>query len=60
MMNFLLEENYLLMAFELLHDLVVDGRDVQAIHIKEFFFNPSHFTADPSSRCELLKLCRTR
>ncbi|KAJ0959787.1 hypothetical protein J5N97_000526 [Dioscorea zingiberensis] len=32
--NFLLEENYLLTAFELLHELLDDGRDDQAIRLK--------------------------
>ncbi|KAF5750171.1 hypothetical protein HS088_TW03G00503 [Tripterygium wilfordii] len=44
--NFLLEENYLLTAFELLHELLDDGRDDQAIRLKEFFFDPSQFPPD--------------
>ena len=57
MMNFILEENYLLMTFELLHDFVDDGRDVQAIHFREFFLDPSHLAIDQSSRYEFLEFC---
>ncbi|GMI66152.1 hypothetical protein like AT5G16210 [Hibiscus trionum] len=48
--NFLLEENYLLTAFELLHELLDEGRDAQAIRLKEFFADPSHFPVDQISR----------
>ncbi|KAM7267848.1 hypothetical protein ACFE04_010014 [Oxalis oulophora] len=48
--NFLLEENYILTAFELLHELLDDGRDVHAIRLKQFFANPSHFPPDQISR----------
>ncbi|XP_039039227.1 RAB11-binding protein RELCH homolog [Hibiscus syriacus] len=48
--NFLLEENYLLTAFELLHELLEEGRDAQAIRLKEFFSDPSHFPVDQISR----------
>ncbi|TYI56100.1 hypothetical protein E1A91_D11G186300v1 [Gossypium mustelinum] len=48
--NFLLEENYLLTAFELLHELLDDGRDAQAMRLKEFFADPSHFPVDQISR----------
>ena len=53
--NFLLEENYLLTAFELLHELLDDGRDAQAIRLKEFFSDPSHFPADQISRYNSLR-----
>ncbi|KAL0735765.1 hypothetical protein Bca4012_011975 [Brassica carinata] len=36
----LMEENYLLTAFELLHELLDDGRDAQTILLKEFFSDP--------------------
>lgn len=48
--NFLLEENYLLSAFELLHELLDDGRDDQAIRLKQFFSDPSQFPPDQISR----------
>lgn len=48
--NFLMEENYLLTAFELLHELLDDGRDAQAIRLKEFFSDPSRFPPDQISR----------
>ncbi|KAL2457553.1 HEAT repeat-containing protein [Forsythia ovata] len=54
--NFLLEENYLLSAFELLHELLDDGRDDQAIRLKEFFSDPSHFPPDQISRFNSLRV----
>lgn len=54
--NFLLEENYLLTAFELLHELLDDGRDDQAIRLKEFFSNPSKFPPDQISRFNSLRV----
>ena len=48
--NFLMEENYLLTAFELLHELLDDGRDAQTIRLKEFFSDPSRFPPDQISR----------
>lgn len=48
--NFLMEENYLLTAFELLHELLDDGRDAQAIRLKEFFSDPARFPPDQISR----------
>jgi len=45
-----MEENYLLTAFELLHELLDDGRDAQAIRLKEFFSDPSRFPPDQISR----------
>ncbi|XP_021296413.1 lisH domain and HEAT repeat-containing protein KIAA1468 [Herrania umbratica] len=54
--NFLLEENYLLTAFELLHELLDDGRDAQAIRLKEFFADSSHFPADQISRYNSLRV----
>ncbi|CAK9150667.1 unnamed protein product [Ilex paraguariensis] len=54
--NFLLEENYLLSAFELLHELLDDGRDAHAIRLKEFFSDPSHFPPDQISRFNSLRV----
>lgn len=53
--NFLLEEKYLLTAFELLHELLEDGRDAQAIRLKEFFSDPAHFPPDQISRFNSLR-----
>lgn len=53
--NFLLEENYLLSAFELLHELLDDGRDDQAIRLKEFFADPVQFPPDQISRFNTLR-----
>lgn len=54
--NFLLEENYLLSAFELLHELLEDGRDAQAIRLKDFFSDHSHFPPDQISRFNSLRV----
>ncbi|XP_068302700.1 uncharacterized protein [Pyrus communis] len=54
--NFLLEENYLLTAFELLHELLDDGRDDQAIRLKEFFADSSQFPPDQISRFNSLRV----
>ncbi|KAL6125678.1 hypothetical protein ACLB2K_073733 [Fragaria x ananassa] len=54
--NFLLEENYLLTAFELLHELLDDGRDDQAIRLKNFFSDSSHFPPDQISRFNTLRV----
>ncbi|KAK1320907.1 hypothetical protein QJS10_CPA03g00594 [Acorus calamus] len=54
--NFLLQENYLLTAFELLHELLDDGRDAQAIRLKEFFSDPSQFPPDQISRFNDLRV----
>ncbi|KAD4888387.1 hypothetical protein E3N88_20460 [Mikania micrantha] len=54
--NFLLEENYLLSAFELLHELLDDGRDDQAIRLKEFFADPVQFPPDQISRFNTLRV----
>lgn len=54
--NFLLEENYLLTAFELLHELLDDGRDVHAIRLKEFFSDTSQFPPDQISRFNTLRV----
>ncbi|CAN1122655.1 RAB11-binding protein RELCH homolog [Linum perenne] len=54
--NFLLEENYLLTAFELLHELLDDGRDHHAIRLKEFFSDPSNFPPDQISRLNSLRV----
>ncbi|RYR60036.1 hypothetical protein Ahy_A04g017133 [Arachis hypogaea] len=53
--NFLLEENYLLTAFELLHELLEDGRDHHAIRLKQFFSDPSLFPPDQISRLNSLR-----
>lgn len=53
--NFLLEENYLLTAFELLHELLDDGRDDQAIRLKDFFSDSSQFPPDQISRFNALR-----
>ncbi|XP_020218710.1 RAB11-binding protein RELCH [Cajanus cajan] len=54
--NFLLEENYLLTAFELLHELLDDGRDDQAIRLKQYFSDPSLFPPDLISRLNSLRV----
>ncbi|XP_076960727.1 uncharacterized protein LOC143637161 isoform X2 [Bidens hawaiensis] len=54
--NFLLEENYLLSAFELLHELLDDGRDAQAIRLKDFFADPVQFPPDQISRFSTLRV----
>lgn len=54
--NFLLEENYLLTAFELLHELLDDGRDDQAIRLKQFFSDASQFPPDQISRFNSLRV----
>ncbi|XP_042500230.1 RAB11-binding protein RELCH-like isoform X2 [Macadamia integrifolia] len=58
--NFLLEENYLLTAFELLHELLDDGRDVHAIRLKEFFADISQFPPDQISRFNALRVADTQ
>ncbi|CAH8271259.1 unnamed protein product [Arabidopsis lyrata] len=54
--NFLMEENYLLTAFELLHELLDDGRDAQAIRLKEFFSDPARFPPDQISRYNSIRV----
>ncbi|KAL5726561.1 hypothetical protein ACHQM5_009596 [Ranunculus cassubicifolius] len=54
--NFLLEENYILSAFELLQELLDDGRDAQAIRLKEYFSDPSQFPPDQISRFNSLRV----
>ncbi|KAF5181624.1 Rab11-binding protein relch-like protein [Thalictrum thalictroides] len=54
--NFLIEENYILSAFELLHELLDDGRDAQAIRLKEYFSDPSQFPPDQISRFNTLRV----
>lgn len=54
--NFLLEENYLLTAFELLHELLDDGRDAQAIRLKEYFSDSSQFPPDQISRFNTIRV----
>ncbi|KAF3562326.1 hypothetical protein DY000_02018862, partial [Brassica cretica] len=47
--NFLMEENCFLTAFELLHELLDYGHDAQTIRLKEFFSDPSRFSPDQIS-----------
>ncbi|PNY09110.1 lisH domain and HEAT repeat-containing protein KIAA1468, partial [Trifolium pratense] len=54
--NFLLQENYVLTAFELLHELLDDGHDDQAIRLKQFFSDHSLFPPDQISRLNSLKV----
>lgn len=54
--NFLLEENYLLTAFELLHELLDDGRDALAIRLQQFFSDSSHFPPDQIARFNSLRV----
>ncbi|XP_058737574.1 uncharacterized protein LOC131609798 [Vicia villosa] len=54
--NFLLEENYVLTAFELLHELLDDGHDDQAIRLKHYFSDPSLFPHDQISRLNSLRV----
>ncbi|KAG2710751.1 hypothetical protein I3843_04G042100 [Carya illinoinensis] len=54
--NFLLEEKYLLTAFELLHELLDDGRDAQAIRLKDFFSDHSQFPPDQITRLNSLRV----
>lgn len=54
--NFLLEENYLLTAFELLHELLEDGRECHAARLKEFFADTSTFPPDQISRLHGLQV----
>ncbi|XP_019442509.1 PREDICTED: lisH domain and HEAT repeat-containing protein KIAA1468 homolog isoform X2 [Lupinus angustifolius] len=44
--KFLLEENYLLTAFELLHELVDNGHHIHAIRLQQYFSNPNLFPPD--------------
>lgn len=53
--NFLLEEKYLLTAFELLQELLEDGRDDQAIRLKQFFSDSTQFPPDLISRFNSLR-----
>lgn len=49
MVNFLQEERYMLTAFDLLHELLNNGRDAQAIRLKVLFFDPSQLSPDQIS-----------
>ena len=53
--NFLLEENYFLTAFELLHELLDEGRHSQAIRLNRFFSDRFLFPPDQISRFNSLK-----
>ena len=48
--NFLLEEGYQLTAFELLHELLEDGRHDHAIRLKTFFSDSESFPSDQIAR----------
>ncbi|KAM0962630.1 hypothetical protein ACFX13_022148 [Malus domestica] len=54
--NFLLDENYLLTAFELLHKLLDDGRDDQAIRLKDFLVDSFQFPPDQIYRFNSLRV----
>ncbi|KAL2335762.1 hypothetical protein Fmac_016975 [Flemingia macrophylla] len=54
--NFLLEEKYLLTAFELLHELLEDGRHDQAIRLQQYFSDPTRFPPNQISRLNSLSL----
>ncbi|KAM0965928.1 hypothetical protein ACFX2C_021757 [Malus domestica] len=54
--NFLLDENYMLTTFELLHELLDDGRDDQAIRLKDFLADSSQFPPDQISRFNSLRV----
>ncbi|CAL0318874.1 unnamed protein product [Lupinus luteus] len=54
--NFLLEENYFLTAFELLHELLDDGRDHQAIRLHNYFSDSSLFPPHQISRLNSLRV----
>lgn len=54
--NFLLQEKYHLTAFELLHELLEDGRHDQAIRLREFFSDPNLFPPDQIARCSSLRV----
>ncbi|PKA61462.1 hypothetical protein AXF42_Ash014379 [Apostasia shenzhenica] len=55
--NFLLEEGYQLTAFELLHELLEDGRHDQAIRLREYFSDPSLFPSDQIARFNSIRGC---
>ncbi|KAJ4808089.1 LisH domain and HEAT repeat-containing protein KIAA1468 [Rhynchospora pubera] len=48
--NFLLEEGYQLTAFELLHELLEDGRHDHAIRLKNYFSDSEMFPPDQIAR----------
>ncbi|KAG0464081.1 hypothetical protein HPP92_020150 [Vanilla planifolia] len=54
--NFLLEEGYVLTAFELLHELLEDGRDDQAIRLREYFSNPELYPPEQISRFNSIRV----
>lgn len=54
--NFLLEENYLLTAFELLHELLEDGREGHATRLIEYFADTNMFPPDQISRLHDLRV----
>ncbi|KAF3502007.1 hypothetical protein F2Q69_00044750 [Brassica cretica] len=55
--NFLMEENCFLTAFELLHELLDYGHDAQTIRLKEFFSDPSRFPPDQISWYNSIRDC---
>ncbi|XP_072993401.1 uncharacterized protein [Typha latifolia] len=54
--NFLLEEKYHLTAFELLHELIEDGRHDHAIRLRQFFSDPALFPPDLIARFNSLRV----
>ncbi|XP_078153215.1 HEAT repeat-containing protein isoform X2 [Carex rostrata] len=54
--NFLLEEGYQLTAFELLHELLEDGRHDHAIRLKTFFSDSESFPPDQIARFNTSKV----
>ncbi|XP_019452090.1 PREDICTED: lisH domain and HEAT repeat-containing protein KIAA1468 [Lupinus angustifolius] len=54
--NFLLEHHYFLTAFELLHELLDDGRDHQAIRLQNYFSDSSLFPPHQISRLNSLRV----
>ncbi|KAE9612784.1 putative transcription factor interactor and regulator LisH family [Lupinus albus] len=54
--KFLLEENYLLSAFELLHELIDNGHHIHAIRLQQFFSNPNLFPPHQISNFNSLPL----
>lgn len=54
--NFLLEEKYILTAFELLHELLDDGHNDQAIRLQQYFSDSSRFPPNQISRFNSLQL----
>lgn len=58
--EFLLERNYLLTAFELLHELLEDGQVSSAFKLKQFFSDPDRFPPDQLLEMQSLPALDTR